>query len=629
MPRDFIGLLVVICMIGGFVFAYPHIRYERTDAAPPQPTRSEAAEHLAKAQAHRPDPASVAPVGEQRRRAVEAPEPTDIIMAPETGIGLGWGWNEFHGEAIPTQCVEFSRAKPFDGQTSSLDFTEVNDQFELQSALDMSAAASVKTAGYEVEGEAKFSSKTKVNGSALTYVIEAEVLNAPWVAQPSGDGGGQAVRLTPAAEQLARRDLELFKDVCGTGYISATYGGAKLSIVVEITTFSQKTRQAMSASVEGGGWGVKVAAAMSGSSSSGTQKAARDIHFFQTGGKPAVLPTTPDAIIAAAESLAVQADAAEKIFRIAITPYEVLRNWPREDDLSGSDLEYEELAALWGSYQALYAGLQDALDAPEGHLLPYRRCDKAECTVVFLTAENKIMKKEIEALQDEVIIWLDRLELAARACVTAEENCETNAALYRSPYAYQVTMPVQTCMLQEELSADEEEAYDEARIAVYRETYGDPVLSSENGDEAASDRPFIEDFFPEVVPECSAPIDALAGTSSTAFDLYAEMMIEDTAKGRCALSTLTPGCLTNADISAWSERIGQRAIILATDEEVSALKRTVISTMSQDGSDWPAACGHLSERENWTTGDPGTTLTTSVWVPPACETQIREIADRL
>jgi len=625
MPRDFIGLLIVLAMISGFTFAYPHIRYERVANAPPPPTADEAAEHLAEAQSRRPDRSSVAPVAVQRRRAAEAPEPTDIIMAPETGIGLGWGWNEFHGEAIPTQCVEFVRARPFDGQTASLDFSEVNDQFELQSALDMSASASVKGVGYEVEGEAKFSSETKINSSALTYVIEAEVLNAPWIAQPPGDGGGNAVRLTQAAERLAERDLELFKDVCGTGYISATYGGAKLSIVVEITTYSQSTREAMSASVKGGGWGVKVNAAMSGSSESGTEKASREINFFQTGGKPEVLPTTPEAIVLAAESLAEQADKAEKIFRIAITPYEVLRNWPREDNLSGSDLEYEELAALWGSYQALYNGLQDALDSPDDHVLPRLVCDAdGTCSTAFLPAERQV--SEIKALQDEIIIWLDRLELAARACVTAEEDCETNADLYRSPYAYKISMPIRSCLFDQDFTNTDKATFDRAREALYVLAFGSPIRRTEA--ETPKTRPSLEKFFPEVDLTCNG--SALAtGLGAGAVELYAATMIEEVAKGRCALSTLTPGCLDNGDISNWALRIGQRSIILNSAEDVSALKQAAINALTQPDNDWPAGCAVLKERKNWVTGDPGTSLSTSVWVPPSCEDKIRQIAARL
>ncbi|SLN72601.1 hypothetical protein ROA7450_04046 [Roseovarius albus] len=624
MGTKFIGVLIIsACIIGLAPMAVPYFEQEE-DETPPAITADEATERLIKEQQARPDRASVKPVAVQRKRNYEAPDPTDILLAPETGLGLGWGWNAFHGEAIPTHCVQFKRDKPFKGQTSSLGFSEVNDQYELQAAMDMSAEASVKSVGYDVEGEMKFSTETSISGSSLTYLIEAEVLNAPWVALPPGDAGGHSVELTPMAERLAQRDLEQFKDVCGTGYVSATYGGAKLSIVVEIKTSSQDTRSAMSASVSGGGWGTKVSSAMSGSSSSSNEQASREISFFQSGGQPEKLPTTPKDIVEAAETLAGQADKAEKIFRIAVTPYEVLSNWPREESLSGSEVEYEELAALWGSYQALYTDLQDALESPDAFVVPYRNCAETPCTTAFLPATNAKVRDELKDLQDDVLIGLDRLELAARACITAEEMCETNAALYRSPYAYQVAMPVRTCLLLEDFNPDDAKTYKSAKDEVYLTVYGAPIRTKEEPDEQEHGGPLIEEFFPEIELACNGA--GLSGTSgvSGALPIFASMMIEETAKGRCALSSLTPGCLSNADIAAWGERIGHQSILLTSAKEVEAVIAAAAEPQQALSSD-AANCAFLKDADSWLIGDPGTQLKTSLWVPPICMGTVKQL----
>lgn len=626
MDKRFIGVLIVsACIAGAAPLVVPYFQEEKAEA-PPELTVDEATARLIEEQQARPDRARVKPVAVQREHAYETPEPTEILLAPETGLGLGWGWNAFHGEAIPTHCVQFTRDKPFKGQTSSLGFSEVNDQYELQAAMDMSAEASVKSVGYDVEGEMKFSTETKISGSSLTYLIEAEVLNAPWVALPPGEGGGQSVELTPMAESLARRDLEQFKDVCGTGYVSATYGGAKLSIVVEIKTKSQKSRTAMSASVSGGGWGVKVSAAMSGSSTSGNEQATRDIRFFQSGGQPEKLPTTPEGIVEAAETLAEQAGKAEKIFRIAVTPYEVLSNWPRDDGLSGSEVEYEELAALWGSYQALYTDLQDALESPEAYVVPYRNCAKSPCSTAFLPATNTKVRAELKDLQDDVLIGLDRLELAARACITAEELCETNTALYRSPYAYQVAMPVRTCLLLEDFSTEDATAYETARKDVYLAVYGEPIRTENKPEEQEHGGPLIEEFFPDVELACDN--ESLSGTTgaSGALPIYASMMVEETAKGRCALSSLTPGCLSNADITAWGERIGHQSFLLASMIEVNAVKAAAAAPQ-QEFSSAAADCTFLNDADSWLLGDPGTQLKTSLWVPPICMGTVQKLID--
>ena len=607
MAQSIVGVVGILALIAAFgLLKLP--RYQ-----PPQPALNTeggaevAADAVVAAMEEgRPNPADAARPGETRRRPTDRPDPTEIVPAPETGIGLGWGWNAFHGEAIPTECVRFVRDRPYTGQTSDLSFTEINDTFELQVAMDMSAEASVKSIGYEVEGEMSFASKSKVSGSSLTYLIEAEVLNAPWIAEPPGEGGGVSVRLTDTAERLARRDLELFKDVCGTGYISATYGGAKLSILAEIKTFSQATRTAMSASVKGSGWGAKVEAAMSGSSESKTDKAIREITYHQSGGQPDILPTEPDEIIQAAKDLAKAATAAEKIFRVAVTPYEVLQNWPREDDLSGSDLEYEQLAALWGSYQALYTDIQGALEAPEAYVVPGRSCTGTVCEVAFQTAEDVGVAQRLKDLQDEIIIWLDRLELASRTCVTAEEECKTDTALYRTPYAYQVSAPVRTCLLAKDSAV--ETAYEARRKELYVELYGALPAAGDK------DKPALDEFRPDFEVPCAA--DSLVEDPASA---YSTMLVEDVAKARCDLGSLTPGCLTNADIDGWAARVGHRSMVLSSSDEVGALVAAaqagpVLDTLN-------GATGHCAEPEKiaaWPKGDPGAALETSLWVPSEC-----------
>lgn len=555
----------------------------------------------------RPDRSEIARVAETRERAHDAPDPSEIRIAPPTPFGLGWGWNDFHEEAIPTQCVEFAIRPAFLGQTSSLDFQEVSDTFELMAAMEMSAAGSVKTMAYEVEGESKFAGSMEIKGSALNYLIEAEILNAPTIAvpersaDPSGEGHPE-IRLTDEAMRLARRDPDQFREVCGTGYVSATYGGAKMSIVASITTFSQAVRAEYSQSVQGGGWGVKVKAAMSGSASEGTTNSTTNIRFHQSGGEPDTLPTDPDEIIAKVKTLAQEARAAEKIFRIAVTPYNVLKNWPREDVVSVAEQEYEELAALWGSYKALYADLDAALDVPERHSIPRHDCADGVCQVTFHPASDPDAYQVMRELQDEVIVWLDRLEIAARECLAAEDACTTDFASYRSPYAIQVRMPINTCMLgtPKELEALRE---------LYRE-HIDYIsgLVGDNDDFLQMLR--AQAAAATTVPGCD-PVDLVEDVDvvpRSPVEMFADALLVEGAKSRCAMGTLTPGCLSNGEIDRWRERIGLESRILVNEDRLPILAdraegKPCKSWFSEDGR---------------VMGDPGTPLTLTIWTPPAC-----------
>ena len=48
-----------------------------------------------------------------------------LIEAPGTGVDLGWGWNTFRAEPIPTVCVEFARNQ-YDSQTTTLAFPSMS-----------------------------------------------------------------------------------------------------------------------------------------------------------------------------------------------------------------------------------------------------------------------------------------------------------------------------------------------------------------------------------------------------------------------------------------------------------------------------------------------------------------------
>ena len=80
--------------------------------------------------------------------------------------------------------MEFTPDK-FDAQTTTLNFKEINDSFELMESMNISAEVSVKTVGYKAEGKAKFAKDVKVSGFSSTFVIEAEVQNGAEFAAPT------------------------------------------------------------------------------------------------------------------------------------------------------------------------------------------------------------------------------------------------------------------------------------------------------------------------------------------------------------------------------------------------------------------------------------------------------------
>ena len=406
-------------------------------------------------------------------------------------------------------------------------------------------------------------------------------------------------------------------------------GGAKLTAVVDIETKSRSERETMKSEVSGSGWGVKVKAAMGSDKSSASSSFKREISFYQTGGKDQDLPTGEEAIIKRVEELAKQASAAEKLFQIAVTPYEVLENWPRGEELTGEETEFTQLAALWGAYNTLYDEIQEAMNAPEGFVVPVATCEaEGGCVVRFM----EIVKHDgtyriLEDLQDEVLAALDWLERDAEGCVEAQESCEFDAGGYRSPYAVRARLPAPKAVLFEQFEAVS--AIKSARDTCAQLTAKTPpatldqckrltfaaaeavttaVAATRSG---ASDTAALTKATEAAMAACAglttgaeqAAIDACQGATGKAAEQaaqaaeqaqracaravgegpcgevqdrllsnFVEIQIRDMAKSRCRFGSRTPGCLSNAKIRAWGARTGYRTAVFESAEALSAAK---------------------------------------------------------
>ena len=597
--------------------------------------------------------------GKGKRRDQGDIEAAMLVEAPETGVDLGWGWNTFHAEPIPTICVKFARGDKFKAQTTTLNFKEINDSFELMEAMDISAEVSVKTVAYKAKGKAKFAKDVNVSGFSSTFVFEAEVQNDAVYAAPTTkslrgkaetatateDEG--AVRLTPEAAKLARTDIELFKDVCGNGYVSATMGGAKLTAVVDIETSSRSEREKMKAEVSGSGWGVKVKAAMGSEEGSETASFKREISFYQTGGRDQDLPTDEKKIMERVNDLAKQASEAEKLFQIVVMPYELLENWPRGEELTGEEAEFTELAAIWGAYNTLYDEIQEAMDEPDDFVVPVASCAaEGGCAVRFkeVVKENETYRI-LEDLQDEVLAALDWLELDAEGCTEAEESCDFNAGRYRSPYAIRVRLPIPKAVLYDDLKMvdlaqktcssvispvktelENLESIEEC-ISLTEEVHKEAIALLSSGDKAAKDvidslksaadaaKENCDKWSSEpdetATDGCSEAVDQAARSAaefqSTCVELrdaeacgtpteqqlrhFIDTQIHEMAKSRCRFGSLTPGCLSNAAIRAWGARTGYRTNTYESAEKLNEEKNQLSGLLLVCDGDSGAECG--------------------------------------
>ncbi|MEM6311936.1 MAG: hypothetical protein AAF754_18040 [Pseudomonadota bacterium] len=512
-------------------------------------------------------------------------ESSFTIDAPEV-VELGWGWSLSRNEAVPTECVLFE-VQGSEAQTSNIKISEIRDTFALEKEMNISASVSVKGVGYKVSGKASFAKKSKISTNSVTFLINAEVMNSARFAAPTRAGGypTAAVRLTNRARDLALRDIDLFKNVCGEGYVSATINGARSYLLATTKTSSQEDRATVRAEVEGEGWGVKAKAAMSGSENSKTENFQRDMTFFQQGGSAtqssttvtAALPSNADEAIERIKALSLAASEAGKLLEIQVTPYQMLANFPRDEDLLADEEEQEEIAGAASAFTALYQDIAEALADPDGYSVPTVTCDE-DCSVTLQPlAGNTNAIRMLEDMQDIAVLEQRKLQLGAQACISAEEDCSFNESALRSPYALRASMPLPT---------PEATLTDYDTQAVQEDADGDGNVTAAEKTAAEKEQAELEDLKTRGAPDLR--------------DHYT-IHLRDPASGRCGYGADTPGCVTNAELRDWHARAGLTSAIVPD----SGAAKTALE-----------GCATYDASKAVDEGDPGNDVLQVIWFAP-------------
>jgi hypothetical protein len=452
-------------------------------------------------------------------------ETTEIVEAPETGIDLGWGWDAFDSRPVRTVCVEFvERSEP--AQARRMSMREVSDTYEVMQSMDMSAEASVKSIGFEVSGKAAFAKELNISSFASSFVLNASVDNGVRYTAPKpedGSSGGGDVRLTAAAARLARGDIDEFQHQCGNAFVSAVYGGAKLTAVLTIQETNRAEQERLSAELSGEGWGARIEASLEEKEATESGSKRLDLTIFQIGGRGDAIPVSKEDLLDKMADLSSLAFDAPKDFRIAVTPYQYLSNWPKKP-IVGETREYEELASYWGAYNTLYEEIQQVLDATDAFETVGLRTDittqeGASCR--SLVPLNEVTIDQLESAQDELLGRLVELKEMAQVCTQRPDECEMDTSEFRSPYAYRALLPI-------------------------------PKDDLNDADEAW------------------------------------RYHIADTAKSRCSIDVQNPGCLSNAQIENWAEKVGMYVVELDPAALASLLESVDRGPEICDGASRPA-----------------------------------------
>lgn len=471
---------------------------------------------------------------------------TEIVEVPETGINLGWGWDQHTAEPVRAVCVEFVEASE-PAQTRYMTMKEVSDSYELMQSMGMSAQASVKTIAFEAKGKAAFAKDTNITGYSSNFVMNATVENGVRYTAPAESG---AVRLTAEALSLAANNLDEFEHQCGDDFVSAVYAGAKLTALITIETKSQQEKQEMSATMSGSGWGAEFEASMSQKSGSKTEKKDMSVSIFQTGGRGDAIPKDKADLLAKLEVLPAIAFDAPKDFHMAVTPYDSLANWPAQT-LDSGEVEFEQLASYWGAYNTLYDEIQHVLDNPIEFASPIVTATNCKFDSDRPLSEGQI--KRLERVQDDVLDALHRIENFARHCTLEEEGCKFPEYIFRNPYAYRTQLPLEIHLANAAVEqATPDTVPDDVRrnMEATRKSLAAVHAQCKKGNSLAGAFGYCG-----LVKQMLESVQPAARTYQYDIDLLAQNTIIDLTKRRCQNDKSNPLCLSNAEIDSWRDKM--------------------------------------------------------------------------
>lgn len=518
----------------------------------------------------------------------------EIIESPATGVALGWGWNRGDSEPIPTICVEFVPGEE-PAQTRYMTMSEVSDSYTLMKSLGVSAEASVKAIGYEAGGKASFAKSTNLSSQRSTFILNAVVQNGVRYAAPVPDsnekeieyqapvnerGGTRgSIRLTPKALQLAnRRDgLGAFKRQCGSAFVSAIYGGAKLTAALSFVSKSLEEKSALSAEMSGSGWGARFKTKVRGGETSASSSNRMDISIFMSGGKGDAIPADQDDLLNKLETISDDAYAAPKDFQIAVTPYEVLANWPGKL-LPDQESEFEELASYWGSYNTLYDEMQEILDNPHDYYSV--SVDEAGCPVVpQCTAETRAYETSVETLNqmqqnlEAIKGWSAQIAAIEKPLILARN--EASAALKRCQNRHNLTSTEQAG----DKLASLKRAQDEV-LAALRAMQEEARECSDRSDKCSFNANHYRSPYAFRI-QLPVPVSA----ALTSADEIVDFLVGRPAKHRCEFSPADPGCLANSEIDQWQSRLGFSSVHKSVQPDVYAKYAQLTASKAEKASD--------------------------------------------
>jgi hypothetical protein len=484
------------------------------------------------------------------------------IDYPTSGVTLGNGWESITSVKTYAYCVTFSDQLD-DAQDKSLSMHTVTDQYSLANELKISAELEVKALGGSGTTKTTFVHESEIKNEDSNFAVRAFVLNGVHYARPERSTG--VLGFTARALQLAKTDPVRFHDECGDSFVSEIYGGAELDALLTVRTNSQKEKDSLNASLNISAPTFSATGSIEQTTEEYRQKDEMRLLFHEEGGScdsdpegtcdsprdgtNNKLPTGKDQLADKINKLPALAKKYPKNFRIGITRYDALPDWPRSRS-EWNLTSYEGIAAQYLMYNSMRKQVQDIVDHKGKYILDYG-----------------VSGQQLDNVNNQLFEHTRNLSRTAGACIESDgKRCQVDTGDQKPDYEYRILLPVARGSFQADVDLKDAKADADTKrseLDKFQAAY----------DKAPALQVFLKPQLAAMTVEyqtAAAKLDQLQAAYPGALKAaIAKVWIQDVASLRCKYDTLNPGCIAPVDVNRYVNRINTQPAKPAPPQHVT------------------------------------------------------------
>lgn len=251
---------------------------------------------------------------------------------PHDGISLGQGWDGISGNEKDASPIRFEEVIDT-GQDKLYSIYHATERNMIRYGLDVSIEASYNFIVGKVSAKGRFSGKTQMSETFESFVTYAYIENGATRTggiskDPKDPTSERGIWLTDDAVELARNNLEGFRQKYGDYFVYAIHGGAALDAAMTFRTSSREEQMQIETAMEYSGLNFDVQGQAALTMNKYGEKGQLDIYYHQLGGSGDPLPIDIAGFMEKISDLPRLAKYDPKNFTITLKKYDTLPNWP-------------------------------------------------------------------------------------------------------------------------------------------------------------------------------------------------------------------------------------------------------------------------------------------------------------